>query len=209
MPSRRQIGAGGDDQMGIAEVEDLIRIERALPEDLDIRQLGELLQAMVAHPAPGAGMRQAAFARDPAAELAARLPPGSPDSPAVPGRGRIRARPAPPPPPGSALSLRLGAMRSGCQPRRHSSPMVGFWVQRIGDMVISPLMQILQPMHSRMSSIRPSSIFRGRKGSAMEGRAAPIRSSRPLRIWRTMASGEVKRPTPTTGLLVSDLSPAI
>ena len=25
-----------------------------------------------------------------------------------------------------------GGTRSGCQPRRHSSPMVGFWVQRIG-----------------------------------------------------------------------------
>ena len=50
-------------------------------------------------------------------------------------------------------------MISGCQPRRHSSPMVGFWVQRMGVMVKSPLTQMLQPMHSRMSSRRPSSIF--------------------------------------------------
>ena len=40
---------------------------------------------------------------------------------------------------------------------------------------------MLQPMHSRMSSSRPSSIFCGRKGSAIEGRAAPIRSSTPRR----------------------------
>ena len=29
----------------------------------------------------------------------------------------------------------FGRMRSGCQPRRHSSPIDGFWVQRIGVMV--------------------------------------------------------------------------
>ena len=87
--------------------------------------------------------------------------------------------------------------------------MLGFWVQRMGDMVMSPLMHMLQPMHSRMSSRRPSSTFLGRKGSAMEGRAAPIRSRSPFWIWRTMASGEVKRPTPTTGFVVRALSPAM
>ena len=59
---------------------------------------------------------------------------------------------------------------------------------------------MLQPMHSRMSSSRPSSIFLGRNGSAIDGRAAPIRSSTPSRIIRTIVSGEVNRPTPTTGL---------
>ena len=67
--------------------------------------------------------------------------------------------------------------------------------------------QMLQPMHSRMSSNRPSSILRGRKGSAIDGRAAPIMSSTPSRTIRTIVSGEVKRPTPTTGLLVSCFSP--
>ncbi len=62
---------------------------------------------------------------------------------------------------------------------------------------------MLQPMHSRMSSKRPSSIFLGRKGSAIEGRAAPIISSTPRSICETITSGEVKRPTPTTGLVVS------
>ena len=61
---------------------------------------------------------------------------------------------------------------------------------------------MLQPMHSRMSSSRPSSIFFGRKGSEMEGRAAPMRSSTPRRICDTIASGEVNRPTPTTGFVV-------
>ena len=37
-------------------------------------------------------------------------------------------------------------------------------------------MQILQPMHSRISASRPSRIFRGRKGSAIDGRAPVIRS---------------------------------
>lgn len=86
---------------------------------------------------------------------------------------------------------RAGRMRSGCQPLRHSSPIAAFWVQRMGDMVKSPETQMLQPMHSRISSIRPSSIFLGRKGSAMEGRAAPMKSTMPSRTSRTMASGEV------------------
>ena len=55
-------------------------------------------------------------------------------------------------------------MCSGCQSRRHSSPAVGFWVQRR----LTPRKwletQMLQPMHSRMSSMRPSSILRGRNG---------------------------------------------
>ena len=46
-------------------------------------------------------------------------------------------------------------------------------------MVWSPDTQMLQPMHSRMSSLSPWSIFLGRKGSAIEGRAAPMKSSTP------------------------------
>ena len=87
--------------------------------------------------------------------------------------------------------------------------MVGFWVQRIGTIRWSPETQMLQPMHSRMSSGRPCSILRGRKGSAIDGRAAPIMSSTPRRICETMASGEVKRPTPTTGLLVTCFTKAM
>ncbi len=81
--------------------------------------------------------------------------------------------------------------------------MVGFWVQRSGTPVLFCARQILQPMHSRMSSSRPSSIFSGMKGSAMEGRAAPMKSRTPRFTWSTIVSGEVKRPTPTTGLVVS------
>jgi hypothetical protein len=99
-------------------------------------------------------------------------------------------------------------MISGCQPRRHSSPMVGFCVQRRGTPTSLLATQMLQPMHSRMSSGRPSSIFLGRKGSAIEGRAAPIMSRMPRFTWETMVSGEVKRPTPTTGLLVTFLTKA-
>ena len=44
------------------------------------------------------------------------------------------------------------------------------------------------------------------KGSAIEGRAAPIRSVRPDLTQRTIVSGEVKRPTVTTGFVVTDLT---
>ena len=86
--------------------------------------------------------------------------------------------------------------------------MLGFCVHRIGDMVKSPDTQMLQPMHSRIVASWPVRIFSGRNGSAIDGRAAPMRSRMPLLIWRTMVSGEVNRPTPTTGLLVSCFSPA-
>ncbi len=36
---------------------------------------------------------------------------------------------------------------------------------------------MLQPMHSRISSSRPSSILFGKNGSAIDGRAAPIKST--------------------------------
>ena len=123
---------------------------------------------------------------------------------------RIRARPARrrPPAPGSGAS-RLHD-RSGCQPRRHSSPAVGFWVQRTGTPSCQLEMQMLQPMHSRISSL--AALARsccGRKGSAIEGRAAPMKSRMPRLICDTIVSGEVKRPTPTTGLLVSFLTKSI
>ncbi len=44
-------------------------------------------------------------------------------------------------------------------------------------------------------------------GSAIEGRAQPMKSSTPWRIIRTMTSGLVKRPTPTTGLAVNSRMP--
>ena len=59
------------------------------------------------------------------------------------------------PPPG-LTPPRRGGTRSGCQPRRHSSPAVGFCVQRTQTPSCQLEMQMLQPMHSRMSSSRPS-----------------------------------------------------
>ncbi|EKD59792.1 MAG: hypothetical protein ACD_54C01132G0004 [uncultured bacterium] len=84
---------------------------------------------------------------------------------------------------------------------------VGFCVQRLMLWVMSPVMQILQPIHSRMSSIRPCSIFCGRNGSAIDGRAQPMKSSVPCRTIRAITSGLVNRPTPTTGRLVSSRMP--
>ena len=124
-------------------------------------------------------------------------------------RARAASKPAGPAPTINTLSLSpFGCMRSGCQPLRHSSMKAGFCVQREIDIVMSPVTQILQPIHSRMSSKRPSLILFGRKGSAMDGRAAPMKSSVPDFICLTMASGEVNRPTPTIGLSVRVLMPS-
>ena len=54
--------------------------------------------------------------------------------------------------------------------------------------------------------MRPSSIFLGKKGSAIEGLAAPIISSWPFFINFTIKSGEVYLPTPTTGLVVTSFT---
>ncbi len=113
--------------------------------------------------------------------------------------------PAGPAPTTSTAFSELRALwnRSGCQPRRYSSPAVAFWVQTIGGPPISQReMHWLQPMHSRMSSARPSSIFRGRNGSEIDGRAAPMMSNWPELMMCNMVSGLTIRPTPTTGLFV-------
>ncbi len=68
---------------------------------------------------------------------------------------------------------------------------------------------MLQPMHSRISSTRPSSILRGRNGSAIDGRAAPIRSHTPLRTISAMRSGSVSRLTPTIGFAVASRTRAV
>ena len=121
---------------------------------------------------------------------------------------RAASRPAGPEPTTRTFSLLpFTFICSGCQPLRHSSMKVGFCVHRLIDIVISPVMHILQPMHSRMSSTRPSSIFLGKNGSAMEGLAQPIKSSVPERIILVITSGEVKRPTPTIGLSVNSWIP--
>jgi hypothetical protein len=96
---------------------------------------------------------------------------------------------------------------SGCQPRRYSSPAVAFCVQITGGPPISHLeMQMLHPMHSRMSSSRPSSIFFGRNGSEIEGRQVAMMSSLPELIASTIKSGLVKRPTPSTGFFETFLT---
>ena len=67
-------------------------------------------------------------------------------------------------------------------------------------------MQMLQPMHSRMSSRRPSSILRGSQGSEMDGRQVAMMSSEPDSMASTMRSGLVKRPTPRTGFFATPLT---
>ena len=55
-------------------------------------------------------------------------------------RARAASRPAGPEPTTRTVqSEPRGAIFSGCQPRRHSSLMVGFCVQRIGVPLLSPV----------------------------------------------------------------------
>ena len=118
-----------------------------------------------------------------------------------PGRGR-RRRPAPCPRSSSAGSAR-GASRAAT-PR----PWSGSGCSAAGCSVKSPETQMLQPMHSRMSSPAPLfDLLRQERVGDATGAAAPIMSSVPSRTIRTIVSGDVKRPTPTTGLVVNCLSP--
>ena len=135
-------------------------------------------------------------------------PPASAMATSKPRRANVSpaSSPAGPPPTTSARPAASRRKISGCQPRRYSSPAVGFWVQRTHTPSCQLAMHMLQPMHSRISSLRPSAILRGRNGSAIDGRAAPMKSRMPRRTCDTMVSGEVKRPTPTTGLLVIPLT---
>ena len=103
----------------------------------------------------------------------------------------------------SRSAFSAGSKRSGCQPRRNSSPAVAFWVQPMLPPGSDFGMQMLQPMHSRISSSLPSSILRGRNGSAMDGRAAPITSHAPLETISAIWSGSVSRETPTIGFAVA------
>jgi hypothetical protein len=64
-------------------------------------------------------------------------------------------------------------------------------------------MHMLHPMQARMSANRPSRIFCGMNGSAMLGRAAPIRSQAPDSTISAIRSGVVRRPTPTIGFAVA------
>ena len=95
------------------------------------------------------------------------------------------------------LSL-AGVNFSGCQPRRYSSPMVAFCVHHRSACCCMPETHMLHPMHSRISSVRPSSILVGMYGSAIDGRAAPMMSRWPIDCLDHIV-GLVNRPFETTG----------
>ena len=181
------------------------RVEAHARLDLDVGELGELAQPPGAQPVPLAEARQA---RDPAGD-AARLVAGIDQAHAPHASLAEHDRALHPGRPGAHHQhlavgvLRRGSNRSGCQPRRCSSPAVAFWVQPMWRRTSPFEMHMLQPMQSRMSSMRPVRIFSGRNGSAMFGRAAPIRSQTPDSMISAIRSGSVSRPTPTIGLPVA------
>ena len=63
-----------------------------------------------------------------------------------------------------------------------------------------------KPIFKVSVKLPDSKIFLGKKGSAIEGLAPPIKSNCPDLTSETIVSGEVNRPTPTTGLEVIDLT---
>ncbi len=117
-------------------------------------------------------------------------------------RGRPGRRPRPAP---RARRRRPRRNRSGCQPRRRSSPAVGFCTQPI-EPTKPRWAHWLQPMHSAMSRNRPLLIFSGRNGSAMPGRAPATMSTTPLRTRSAIRSAEVRRPFAATGFAVCALT---
>ncbi len=178
------MGAGGDDDAIGAVLQHLVGAHSADAEmHLDVLlELGELRLPVGDHAAPFVQARQGRDRTSNGRRARSRLRAGAPCS---------RARPEP-----ARTPCRRGRRRrrercracvvlvnfSGCQPRRYSSPMVTFCVHMIWPPCWNFETQMLQPMHSRMSSSRPSEILVGRKGSAIEGRAAPMMSSTPARI---------------------------
>ncbi len=173
-------GAGRHQDVLETELGHVRRAHLALAVDLDIGQRGEGLQPMVDHAAPRGSAGQRRLPRHPPTQVTAGL--GQHD--VVPADAQ-RTSCFEPCRPRATTRIRAadprGLIVSGCQPRRNSSPMLGFCVHRMGDMVRSPDTHMLQPMHSRISSGWPDWILFGRKGSAIDGLAAPIRSNTPDR----------------------------
>ena len=114
-------------------------------------------------------------------------------TPCRPARRRRPARPW--------RRSRRGSNRSGCQPRRYSSPAVAFCVQPMWPFE-SPLRCTGCTRCTRGSRPGgPPRSSRGRNGSAIDGRAAPMMSQTPERTISAIWSAFVSRPTPTIGLL--------
>ena len=91
--------------------------------------------------------------------------------------------PAGPAPTTSAARSAFAALvkSSGCQPRRNSSPAVAFWMHPTWLYDSSRAMQTFDPVHSRISSRRPSRIFVGqeRVGDRGAGGADDVERTRP------------------------------
>ncbi len=194
--------SGGQDDVAGAPLVDLVGAEPAVAVDLDVRHGRDLPDPPVPHPRPLGKSRQARHA---APQFVRRLGKGHLVAPAV----LAASSPAgPAPTTRTREALPRGGTVPGCHPRRHSSDMAGFRVQRMGTDIMLEARHTFQPMHSRMSSRRPSSIFLGRKGSAIEGLAAPMKSTTPRLTIAAIVSRLVNRQTPTTGLLVRVLTNA-
>ena len=188
------------------------RVERRVRDELDVLQLVDLDLALVDDASPLAEPGQL---RDPAHDPAhvvlrldevhaahAALAEHDRALHARPGRRRRRARRCRRSSPARSAP---GASRGGTPRRRSRSGCRSSG----GPPISQREMQTLQPMHSRMSSSRPSSIFCGRNGSAIEGRAVRDDVERAVVDRLDHASGFVQRPTPSTGFFVDLLDPLL
>ena len=147
LPSPRPAAAGGDDDDVGAVVEDVRRGQASSGDHLDVGQLVELGAPPVGDAAPVAERRKPPRPADAPADLVlgvdevdrrrSRACRARSRTPCRPARRRRRARRGP----GRAS----GSNRSGCQPRRNSSPAVAFWMQPTCPKASSLMMQTFAP----------------------------------------------------------------
>jgi len=124
----------------------------------------------------------------------------------------LQSRPGPAPITSTSFSaFAAGSKRSGCQPRRYSSPAVAFLradQRRPADLPARDA-DVCSRCTPGMSSSRPSSIFCGRNGSEIDGLQVgdDVELAGVDRVGPSQ-SGFVQRPTPSTGFFETDLTAA-
>ena len=201
---RQPARPGGDHHMIRPEVAHILGRQLAFRIKRHIRHLAATAPAGSPPPGTTAAAPAAPLSHtQPPAELAPRFGQRHLHTPAAPASAPPPAPPARRRPP--APDPRHPASRSsGCQPRRHSSPAVGFCVQRTQHPVMPA--RNADVAADAFADVSPRALRRSSSaGTDRRSTAAPppMKSSTPRRIIATIVSGEVKRPTPTTGLSVT------
>ena len=181
-----------DHHMIGAKVRDLALVDIALEVVLDVRQLLDLCDSPVSDPRVLRQAGELRFACDSTAEFAALL-----------GQHHVV-------PTLAERDSSLEARRSTADDQdRRIRDLRGdvFWMPTLAPLLahrrvlstpdrcsgLVTRVADVAAIHSRISSSRPSAIFCGKNGSAIDGLADPMRSTTPCRTRRNIVSGEVKR----------------